>query len=146
MEILNHSTPTTPIRAMVLDFDGTISTLRCGWEQGGTVRAAFELNVPVELCSVPAASDAITAQLVSVESGNAVLDTFKKAEDGNGYILRLYEACGGGGQVTLRFAKTLTKVTACDLMEQNEEAVSFTADSFTFETSPYCIHTYRVQF
>ena len=39
-----------------------------GLQQGGTVRAAFELNVPVELCSAPAASDAITAPLVSVES------------------------------------------------------------------------------
>ena len=128
------------------DFTYSLYPHAGGWEQGGTVRAAFELNVPVELCSAPAASDAITAPLVSVESGNAVLDTFKKAEDGNGYILRLYEACGGGGQVTLRFAKALTKVTACDLMEQNEDAVSFTADSFTFETSPYCIHTYRVRF
>lgn len=32
MEILNPNTPKCPIRAMVLDFDGTISTLRCGWE------------------------------------------------------------------------------------------------------------------
>lgn len=32
MERLNQNTPTCPIRAMVLDFDGTISTLRCGWE------------------------------------------------------------------------------------------------------------------
>lgn len=32
MEVLNSNTPTSPIKAMVLDFDGTISTLRCGWE------------------------------------------------------------------------------------------------------------------
>lgn len=32
MEVLNNNTPIAPIKAMVLDFDGTISTLRCGWE------------------------------------------------------------------------------------------------------------------
>ncbi len=33
MEILNTNTPKTPIKAMLFDFDGTISTLRCGWEE-----------------------------------------------------------------------------------------------------------------
>ena len=33
MEILNTATTKTPIKAMLFDFDGTISTLRCGWEE-----------------------------------------------------------------------------------------------------------------
>ena len=33
MEILHANTPRTPVRAVLFDFDGTISTLRCGWEQ-----------------------------------------------------------------------------------------------------------------
>ena len=33
MEILNNNTAKTPIKAMLFDFDGTISTLRCGWEE-----------------------------------------------------------------------------------------------------------------
>ena len=32
MEILRKSAATTPVRAVLFDFDGTISTLRCGWE------------------------------------------------------------------------------------------------------------------
>lgn len=32
MEILNNSTAKTPAKAVLLDFDGTLSTLRCGWE------------------------------------------------------------------------------------------------------------------
>ena len=31
MEIL-HSVPKTPVKAVLFDFDGTISTLRYGWE------------------------------------------------------------------------------------------------------------------
>ena len=32
MEILNPHTARTPVHAVLFDFDGTISTLRCGWE------------------------------------------------------------------------------------------------------------------
>ena len=32
MEILHADTARTPVRAVLFDFDGTISTLRCGWE------------------------------------------------------------------------------------------------------------------
>ncbi len=32
MEILHTDTPCTPVRAVLFDFDGTVSTLRCGWE------------------------------------------------------------------------------------------------------------------
>lgn len=32
MEILNKNTAKTPVKAVLLDFDGTLSTLRCGWE------------------------------------------------------------------------------------------------------------------
>lgn len=33
MEILHNTAPATPVRAVLFDFDGTISTLRFGWEQ-----------------------------------------------------------------------------------------------------------------
>ena len=33
MEIVNSSYSHTPVKAMLFDFDGTVSTLRCGWEK-----------------------------------------------------------------------------------------------------------------
>ena len=33
MEIRNPATPKVPVKAILFDFDGTISTLRCGWEK-----------------------------------------------------------------------------------------------------------------
>ena len=73
-----------------------------------------------------------------------VLDCIKKAEDGNGYIVRLYEACGGGGKVTVRFAKGIKQVFACDLMENDEGSVPVADNGFAFETAPYCIHSFRI--
>lgn len=117
-----------------------------GWEEGGTVKAGFGLNVPADVCGAKATADAVPTSFVQVEHASVVLDTIKKAEDGNGYIVRLYESCGGGGDVKVTFAKQLKSVTACDMMEQDEEAVSHDGSSFTFETTPYCIHSYRIQF
>lgn len=33
MEIRNSSTPRVPVKAILFDFDGTVSILRCGWEK-----------------------------------------------------------------------------------------------------------------
>ena len=57
MEILHHETPAGPVRAVLFDFDGTLSTLRFGWESvmrplmlemisgGGSWDAALEREV-----------------------------------------------------------------------------------------------------
>lgn len=114
------------------------------WSAGGTVRAGFELNVPLHTCDAAAAEGSVPQSFVQVSNPNVVLDTVKKAEDGNGYIFRLYEACGGGGQVTLTLPNRIQSVVSCNLMEENEETVPAEGNSFTFETTPYCIHTFRV--
>ena len=61
------------------------------WASGGTVQAGFELNVPLEVCDSSAAGAALPASgsWITTDGANMVLDTVKKAEDGNGYILRL---------------------------------------------------------
>lgn len=115
------------------------------WTVGGTVQAGFELNVPVRTSdAAPKAATIENASFVTVDSANVVLDCIKKAEDGNGYIVRLYEACGGGGKVTVRFAKGIKQVFACDLMENNEGSVPVADNGFAFETAPYCIHSFRI--
>ena len=115
------------------------------WSVGGTVQAGFELNVPVRTCDAAPADAKITRQsFVTVDNPNVVLDCIKKAEDGNGYIIRLYEACGGGGDVNIQFARPISQVFACDLMENNEKTVQVQGGGFAFETAPYCIHSFRV--
>ena len=52
-----------------------------------------------------------TAAGFAMEGTSAVVTALKKAEDGNGYILRLTEYDGIGGRVTLRLGATVAEVS-----------------------------------
>lgn len=87
-----------------------------------------------------------TMRFVNIDAENCVLDTFKKAEDGDGFILRFYECAGAGGTAHVSFAKEITSVVECDLMEQNEKKVKAGKDGFAFDLRPYVIRSFRVRF
>ena len=128
------------------DFTYSLYPHAGSWQQGGTVQAGFELNEPVHKCSAEPNQAIIPREFLTVDHPSVVVDTFKQAEDGNGYILRLYEACGSSGNVTVCFAKEIRSLDTCDLMEQGNTPAAFDGDRFRFQTSPYCIHTYRISF
>lgn len=46
------------------------------------------------------------------------METVKKAEDGNGWILRAYECMQYRGQVKFTLGKVPVKVAECNLMEE----------------------------
>ena len=84
--------------------------------------------------------------LVSVDNENIIVDTFKRAEDGEGYIVRLYEANGNRGNVTLSFAYALTDAAEVDLIEENPAEADWSGKTITCGFTPYEIKTFRVKF
>ena len=128
------------------DFTYSLYPHAGSWEQGGTVKAGFELNEPVFTCNAEVKCAAVPGSFVEVCHDSVVLDTFKQAENGNGYILRLYESAGAGGTAKITFAKPIKALFTCDMMEQEDQEAPAQGNSFRFETSPYCIHTYRIIF
>ena len=114
----------------------------------GTVQQGFELNNP---CFVtedePVQGDLpATHAFASIDQENVVIDCVKKAEDSDALIVRLYEAHGQRGPVTLTFGHKPRKVTECDLMEENDVAVSTGGHTVTFQIKPFEIRTFKVQF
>lgn len=108
----------------------------------GTVREAYRLNVPLE--THPGRGGGLPGPLARCDSGHAVLDTIKLAEDGRGVILRLYESAGGRGPVQLAFGREPVSVTECDLMERDERAVPCQGNACGVYVKPFEIKTYRV--
>ncbi len=75
-----------------------------------------------------------------------ILDSFKRAEDGDGYIIRLYEATGGSGEETVSCFLPFASVTECNLMEQDETPVSREGDRFRFSFTAFQIRSFRLRF
>jgi alpha-mannosidase len=110
-----------------------------------TVRRAWELNVPAMCISgaTPAKGFPVDQSFFAV-SGPAILDTIKPAEDGNGWILRLYEPYGSRGQVGVRGPVQFSQVILCDHLERNGEGLVTDGASFGFPIRPFEVKTFRI--
>ena len=112
------------------------------WTDAGTVRRAWELNVPVTTMA-PVGSKPRHRSFLQVE-GAAVVETLKPAEDGRGLILRLYEPHGARGPVSVR-VPGISRVTETNLVEAPGEDVKVRNDRFRFPIKPFQIGTFRLQ-
>ena len=68
----------------------------------------------------------------------------KPAEDGNGLIVRLYEAHNQRGRGTLTFATAISSVQECNMLELPIGEVPREDNSFVFQVRPFEIKTFRV--
>ncbi len=87
------------------------------WREANIPRLAWEFNHPPLLADpVPHPGSAI-----AVSSPHAIVTAFKRAETGESWVLRLYEACGRAARMRLAFRfphLTLQSLQPCDLLER----------------------------
>ncbi len=112
--------------------------------RAGTVAQAHLFNSPLRVtpgAAVPEASGAVSVPGV-------VLEALKQAEDGDGFIVRVYEAHGARGAARVRLPFALARAHATDLMERtapDEGPVELDADgALAFHVQPFEIRTFRV--
>ena len=85
-----------------------------------------------------------TSSLLSVDRPNIVVETIKRAEDGQGIIIRCYESQRQRGEVTLTASFPLSSAWQTNLLEENHSALIPTGHSVTFFVKPYQIVTLRL--
>ena len=117
------------------------------WQEAGTVDKAYLLNNPYRIMiknndggTLPAASS-----FVSVDAPNVVIETVKKAEDGNQTVVRLYECWNRRSTVKVTFKDMLRAVTETNLLEEEVQQLQVEANQITFEIKPYEIKTFMVE-
>lgn len=115
-----------------------------GWQQANVEEASYKLNVPLYTATCNNGSGNGEFSLFTVSAKNVVAETVKKAEDGNGTIIRMFEDQNRRGSVTVNWADNFSEVYECDLLENNEKKLASNAKDFTFEIKPYEIKTFRV--
>ena len=118
------------------------------WRQGGVIPAGYDLNapaLPLAVAAQPAGTLPAAYSQFRIDAPNVVLETVKKAEDGSGLILRLYESWGTRTRAALALPDDAAAVR-CTPMEQplpGEEAVQH---SLPLTLHPFEICTIHVQF
>jgi alpha-mannosidase len=110
------------------------------------VPAAYDLNDPLIVRHVAggAAQNASLGALVSVNVPHVIVETVKRAEDGNGIIVRLYENERNRGKFTLTTGFPLAGAYHCNLLEENGEHLATQNNQVTLNVRPYEIITLRL--
>ena len=114
------------------------------WRAGDTVRSGWEFNVPMVGIMSPGSGRAGSAQLLKVEGEGLVVSALKPAEDGEGYILRLYESLGGRGTGRVTFGRTPKRVVVTNLVEEDIAQERVAAGGTSFDYAPFSIRAFRL--
>jgi alpha-mannosidase len=113
---------------------------RSGWREAGVVAEACRFNSPI----VWATGGGGPASLASVDDPNLVLDTIKRAEDGDGLVLRLYEAHGARGVARLRLGMPFGAARFANLLEDPGDSAAVDEGVIAVPYRPYEIVTLLV--
>jgi len=114
-----------------------------GWSDAETVNRAWELNVPAR-AFLTCAQPAHLQSFLMLDGVPVIVEALKPAEDGRGFILRLYEPHGGRGTVTIHLLFPVQNVTACNLVEEDGAEISVCDQTFHFSLTPFQIRSFRI--
>jgi alpha-mannosidase len=111
-----------------------------GWREAGVVAEARRFNQPL----LWAQGRAEARSLAAVDDPNLVLDTIKRAEDGDALVIRLYEAHGARGTASLRLGFPVRSACFANLLEDPGDAARVDGDVIEVPYRPHQIVTLLV--
>jgi alpha-mannosidase len=96
--------------------------------------------------NTPRPLDSVQGSFLQVNQPDVVLVTWKRAEDGEGTVLRFLEVAGKEGRVDVQTPLLDVKSAwMSDALERNQSALSISPHGFRFPVRPYQIVTVRLQ-
>jgi alpha-mannosidase len=119
-----------------------------GWRESNVIQEAYALNDSLMAPLVPAnpqgdLSDAYA--WAKINTDHVILETVKKAEDENAWIVRVYECKQyRSNAVTITFTRSIRKAVECNLLEEDQAAVSYHDNQLTFAVKPFEIKTFKI--
>ncbi len=120
-----------------------------GNELRTTMAQAYSLNDPVLVWDKAAGSWNLFApdSLVKIEPSDGpqpIIETIKRAEDGQGLIVRLYECQRRRGPVTLHTAFPFSAAWQTNLLEENQTPLPIDGHTIHLDLKPFQIMTMRL--
>ena len=74
-----------------------------------------------------------------------VVDTVKKAENGDGFIVRVYETYNMTIPASLAFTFPLDSAEECNLLEEKTGSLVVANNTVSFTLKPFEIRTFRIR-
>ncbi len=122
------------------DFTYSIFPHDGGFSVPSVVRPAYELNVnPLEMLT----SQQVSFALVQIDSPNIIVEAVKWAEDGDGFILRLYEASKTGTHARIQLGVPISSAGETNMLEESPRAIPVQGGSVELYFRPFEIKTLR---
>lgn len=113
-----------------------------GFSVESVVRPAYELNIPT--LTFPASADTKSFDgFLSVDAANVIVECIKAADNGDGIIVRLYEAGKTGCSTKISFNKPVEYVEETNLLEEKIVEIDIDDNSVSLFIKPFEIKTLR---
>lgn len=113
----------------------------------GTVENAYILNNPLECVPMSRQDGALPEKfaLIKIDGSGVFIDTVKKSEDGDGIIVRLYDAVNSRGTHTLTFGMPISSAYVCDLLENELSELNVDGKNVKIDVKPFEIVTLKIK-
>ena len=115
------------------------------WQEARTVEMAYDLNAPLLPAVISGREVKKPWSMVTVDKKNCFVEMMKQAEDGDGYILRLYEHHNMRNRLRVTLGFNISSAEECDLLERLVKKLDTDGRSFEDFIKPYEIKTYRIR-
>ncbi len=113
-----------------------------GWRAAGTVAEAYKLNQPLLVQTQTEEKEDYS--FASVAHDNVIIETVKKAEDGNGTVIRMYESENALTKTKLTVNTNFNKAYICNLLEETECEADVAGREIEVVLKPYEVVTVKV--
>ena len=113
-----------------------------------TIQQAYSLNDPVIAYRATNKSQELKQiqSLFNIDRENVIIETVKRAEDGNGFVVRFYESLGCRGLVTLKSGFNIKSCSIVNILEQQQKQLEINNSEVKYEIKPFEIVTLRLLF
>lgn len=143
----NYRTNFQPCQVGDMLFRYSLTSHDGDWRNGAAAfgAAIHQPLVPVPLRGPQTGTLPPAHRLITVDAPNVELLTLKRAEDGRGYIVRLFERTGQATTVRVEIPwLAFTRVYCCTSTEENSGVPSYDQHSFTVAIPAFGVATVRV--
>ena len=112
-----------------------------------TVQKSLAFNIdPVAKYNATAVEGKMAGgfSIAKTDKKNVIIDAIKKAQDGNGYIIRVVEEEQNRGKCRIDLGFDFSKVIECNMIEEDKAEIACDASGFEFAIKPFEVKTFRV--